>query len=98
MAIKPELYNKVFTYIDSIVDKAKIRIDGVEQTLNIFRTVVTGQTIRHYVYLETQIGKVEYAVLIDSTGRELQDQIPSVQKYEDGLMVVFQINLKAEGV
>lgn len=99
MTIQPRYTSAILEAIKSLGAKAIVTINGVEREYPLLNTLQTENTIKHFVYLENEIGTITSAKLVDSVGRELQTHNAMVEKGADGLTIVFAITIEIkEGV
>ncbi|MEK4247090.1 hypothetical protein MKZ20_17475 [Psychrobacillus sp. FSL K6-2684] len=96
MGVQQILIEQTINYIDSLVHSAKLVIDGMEVSKNIYKTVKNGAELKKYVYLENETGTITKAALIDANGRELVTREAQFEKGPDGFMIVFPFTLKVE--
>ncbi|MCD5324787.1 MULTISPECIES: hypothetical protein [Pontibacillus] len=98
MALQPLLINQTVTYINNLIDKAKITIDDVTEDYPIYNSLVEGNSIKKYVYLDNATGYISEAKLVDSLGRDLSVKPLKISKGQDGFMMVFLIELNVKEV
>lgn len=96
--VQPIMLEKIIDYINSLVDKGKVKINGTYQNYSIFRTIKQDNTVRKYIYLETEVGYVEEAQLLSVNNEVLAIKPVSIEKQEDGLVIAFEFNLSIEEV
>lgn len=94
--IQSLLVTETLNHIDRIAVKAKVTVDGLIIEKELFKTKLQGDTLKKYIYLETEKGLVSRAALIDSQGRELYVKELNYQKGNQGFMIVFPITQKIE--
>lgn len=99
MEIQQSLVDETLNFINRLLVKAKVTIDGVETLKDIHATTIKNGTIRKYVYLETESGLVSRASLMNDKGVEMQIKDLNYQKKsQQGYMIVFPIQQKIEVV
>lgn len=92
-----DLYlDQTLDFLRDLPKSAKVTINGTETEHDIFRTLVEGQTIKHFVYLSNETGVITSAKLIDAQQRDLQTKTYNVTKGPDGFTIVFVTELKIE--
>ncbi|MGM7683556.1 hypothetical protein ACSVDA_15560 [Cytobacillus sp. Hm23] len=91
MEIQQLMLSEILKYIDGVVRKAKVTIDGVVIEKEIHRTITVGNTLRKYVYLDIETGLISRAALVDIQGRELYVKELDYQKGANGFSIVFPI-------
>lgn len=97
--IQPLLLDYVVEDIGSRIDHALVNVGGELIEYPIHNTVITGRSIRKYVFLgETDlIGKQILGVsLMDAQGRTLANQIMNVVKNDRGFLIGFEFEVKLE--
>lgn len=97
MPIKQLLLDETLNFIDTYVKEAVININGTDTVYPIFKTKREPNRLKKFVYMQSETGEVSNAKLVDAQGRELQAKALDVQKNEDGLMIVFVIDLAIKG-
>lgn len=95
--VKQLLVDTVTNFISNTINKAVLEIDGVERDYDIFRTKIEPGKVRKFVYLDSDVGHVTKARLVDSARRDLYVSDTSINKMQDGLMVMFNINVSING-
>lgn len=96
--VQPIMLQKIVDFIDSLVDKGKIKINGTYQNYSVFKTVKQENTVRKYIYLETETGYVEEAQLLSVNNDVLVIKPVEIEKQEDGLVIAFEFKLTLEEV
>lgn len=92
------MLDKILDFIDALVDKGKVKINGTYRNYAIFKTIKQDNTVRKYIYLETEIGFVEEAQLLSVNNEVLAIKPVSIEKQEDGLVIAFEFKLSVEEV
>lgn len=97
--IKSLLLDKLVSDLSGHVTSARVNINGEEAEYPIFNTVISGLTVRKYVYIteiqaigETLLG----ASLLDVDGNLLADQPLNVIKNDKGFLIAFEFVLRLE--
>ncbi|MCY9546770.1 hypothetical protein [Lysinibacillus xylanilyticus] len=94
MAIQALYKSAILESIKRLGAKAVVTIGGVSREYSLLNTLQTGDTIKHFVYLDNETGSITSAKLVDSMGRELQTYNTVVEKGKDGLVIVFAIKIE----
>ncbi|MED4455893.1 hypothetical protein [Metabacillus fastidiosus] len=94
--IQSLLVDETLNFIDSLIKKAKIIINGREIEKDIHRTKKDGDVLRKYIYLDVEKGLVTRAALVDAQGRELYVKALNHQKGNKGYLIVFPIKQSIE--
>lgn len=94
--IQQALISRVVNYINEITSGGRVKINGVFTDYAISNVIVDGNKIRKYILLDEEIGFVEEAQLITSSGEILALKPFSVNKQEDGLALVFEITVSVQ--
>lgn len=89
--------DQVIEFLSTLVRRAIVTIDGNEREYDIYRTKREGNTLKKMVYTTSETGYISTARLVDVQGRTIQTKGVNVQKFEDGFMIVFSIEIKVEG-
>lgn len=96
--IQDLLVNETLNFIDSLIVKAKVTIDGNEIEKKIEKTKRDSNTLRKYVYLDVEKGYISRAALVDVQGRELYVKELNFQKGNKGFVITFPIKQSLEVV
>lgn len=97
--IKQLLLEKLISNLNGHIVSARVNIGGVQTTYPIYNTIVSGTSVRKYIYItETQaIGKqLLGASLLDAEGNILADQPLLVTKNDKGFLIAFEFVLRLE--
>ena len=97
--IQPLMLDYAVSDADSHFDHALVNISGELVKYPIHNTVISGRSIRKYVFLnDTEvIGKqVLGASLMDDQGRTLANQALNVVKNDRGFLIGFEFTIKLE--
>ncbi|WP_338542829.1 hypothetical protein [Paenibacillus tundrae] len=97
--IQSLLLDYLVTDADSHFDHALVNVGGELVQYPIYNTVISGRTIRKYVYLsDTEVvGKqILGASLMDGQGRTLANQALNVIKNDRGFLIGFELSIKLE--
>ncbi|KTD88189.1 hypothetical protein [Paenibacillus etheri] len=97
--IKQLLLEKLISNLNGHIVSARVNIGGVQTTYPIYNTIVSGMSVRKYIYItETQaIGKqLLGAALLDAEGNILADQPLLVTKNDKGFLIAFEFVLRLE--
>lgn len=88
--------DKIVNYMDELIFKGKVKMNGEYKDYTIFKTIKEGNRLRKYLYVETEMGSVEEAQLLSSMGEVLAIKPFSITKEEDGLVLAFEFTLTLE--
>ena len=97
--IKQLLLNKLINDLNGYIKGAQVNIGGVLTAYPIYNTVVSGLSVRKYIYItETQaVGEqLLGATLLDVDGNILADQPLLVTKNDKGFLIAFEFVLRLE--
>ncbi|MEK5070494.1 hypothetical protein [Sporosarcina sp. FSL K6-1508] len=83
------LEDETLKFWDRLIVGAKVTIDSIEKEFPIFLKEIQGNTLKIFVELESEIGHITHAVIIDMHGREVRYKTMNINKGEHGLMVTF---------
>lgn len=99
MAIaQPILIERLTDYLDGLIFRGKVKLNGVYVDYEIFKTVKDGNVLRKYIYLESEVGLVEEAQLLSNSGDVLAIKPFSIQKQDDGLVLAFEFTINVQEV
>ena len=88
--IQELMVEKLVNFLDDLIHRGKIKLNGEYKNYEIFKTDKQGSRIRKYLYLDTEVGLVEEAQLLSSMGEVLAIKPFFIQKEEDGLVLAFE--------
>ncbi|MFD1206626.1 hypothetical protein ACFQ38_16135 [Sporosarcina contaminans] len=94
------LQEETLKFWDRLMVGAKVTIDGTKHDYPIHpSSYIEGNTLKKFVYLESESGHVTHAYIHDQHGRRIREKTMDIRKGEDGLMVTFffQLEIK-EGI
>lgn len=94
--IQPILIDRLINYLDELVFRGKVKLNGQFVTYEIFKTVRDGNKLRKYIYLTTEIGLVEEAQLLSNSGDVLAIKPFSIEKQDDGLILAFEFTITVQ--
>lgn len=94
--IQPLLVDRLVDYLDSLIFRGKVKLNGTYEDYDIFNTVKDGNVLRKYLYLQTETGLVEEAQLLSNSGDVLAIKPFSIQKEEDGLVLAFEFTINVQ--
>lgn len=94
--IQPLLIEKLINYLDDLIFRGKVKINGEYKNYEVFKTVKEGNVLRKYLYLETETGYVEEAQLLTSMNEVLAIKPFAIEKQDDGLVLVFEFTITVE--
>lgn len=88
------LQEETLKFWDRLMVGAKVTIDGTERDYPIHpSSYIEGNTLKKFVYLESESGHVTHAYIYDRDGRRIREKSMNIRKGEDGLMVTFFFEL-----
>ncbi|KYG92344.1 hypothetical protein A0U40_05215 [[Bacillus] sp. KCTC 13219] len=90
--------DRTLEFLKNMQKKAVVTIDGVQQEKEFHSQLIEGDAIKTYVYLDDGHGIVTEAKLVDEHGIELDRYETSIQPSEDGLMIVFTLQVSLKGM
>lgn len=97
--IQPLLLDYIVEDVDSHIDHALVNVSGELIQYPIHNTVVSGRSVRKYVFLQDTevVGKqILGASLMDAEGRTLANQTMNVVKSGQGFLIGFEFTVKLE--
>jgi len=94
--VQQNLIDKLVNYLDELIFRGKVKINGQYKNYDIFKTVKEGNVLRKYLYLETETGYVEEAQLLSSMGEVLAIKPFSIEKQDDGLVLAFEFTITVQ--
>ena len=94
--IQPILIDRLINYLDELVFRGKVKLNGQFVTYEIFKTVRDGNKLRKYIYLTSEIGLVEEAQLLSNSGDVLAIKPFSIEKQDDGLILAFEFTITVQ--
>lgn len=92
------LIMKLINYLDSIVFGGKVLLEGEYVDYPIFKTKKDGNSLKKYIYLDVEVGKIEDAQLVTNTGEILSQKNFNITKNQDGIVIVFEFKIDVEEV
>ena len=94
------LEDETLKFWERLIVGAKVTIDGVERDYPIHHSsYIEGNTLKKFVYLNTESGHVTHAYIHDQHGRRIREKIINIKKDDTGLMVTFFLSIEIkEGV
>lgn len=96
--VQPIMTDMILGYVDSLIDKGKVKINGTYYNYSIFKTLKENNTVRKYIYLDSEIGFVEEAQLLSVNNDVLAIKPVEIAKQDDGLVIAFEFQLTIEEV
>lgn len=98
MAVVQQVFiDKIVEFMNNEIQKGKVKLNGQYIDYSIYRTIKEDNTLRKYLYLETEVGKVEEAQLLSYDGSILAIKPFFISKTEDGLVLAFEFTVTVEG-
>ncbi|MEV9639463.1 hypothetical protein ABZ756_02045 [Mammaliicoccus sciuri] len=94
------LEDETLKFWDRLIVGAKVTIDGVVRDYPIHESsYIEGNTLKKFVYLESESGHVTHAYIHDQHGRRIREKLMNIRKGENGMMITFffQLEIK-EGI
>lgn len=95
--IQPIFIDKIVGFMNSEIQKGKVKLNGQYLDYEIHKTIKENNTLRKYLYLETEVGVVDEAQLLAQDGAILAIKPFDIKKTEDGLVLVFEFTVTVEG-
>jgi len=92
--IQDLLIERLVNYLDELIFKGKVKLNGQYVDYAIFKTIKEKNTIRKYIYLETEVGFVSEAQLLSSSNEVLAIKPFSIEKKDDGLVLAFEFTIE----
>lgn len=84
------LEDETLKFWDRLMVGAKVMIDGVERDYSIHpSSYIEGNTLKKFVYLDTESGHVTHAYIHDQHGRRIRETTMNIKKDDEGLMITF---------
>ena len=96
--VQPILTDKLLNYLDQLIYYGKVKINDQYVDYEIFKTVIEGNILRKYIYLQTEEGLVEEAQLLSSANEVLAIKPMTIEKQEDGLVLAFEFAINIQEV
>lgn len=96
--VQPILTDKLLNYLDQLIYYGKVKINDQYIDYEIFKTVIEGNILRKYIYLQTEEGLVEEAQLLSSANEVLAIKPMTIEKQEDGLVLAFEFAINIQEV
>lgn len=96
--VQPILVDKLINFLDQLIYFGKIELDGQYVDYQIHKTIIEGNVLKKYIYLQSEIGRVEEAQLLSSANEVLAIKPMLIEKQDDGLMVAFQFVINVQEV
>lgn len=96
--VQPIMTDKILEFIDTLIEKGKVKINGTYHNYSIFKTLKENNTVRKYIYLDSEIGFVEEAQLLSINNDVLAIKPVEIAKQDDGLVIAFEFKLTIEEV
>ena len=94
--IQDVMVTKIINFLDELLHKGKIKLNGEYKNYDVFKTIKEGNRIRKYLYLETETGYVEEAQLLSSTNEVLVIKPFAIEKQDDGLVLAFEFTIEVK--
>lgn len=91
--VQQVLIDGIIKYIDNLILKGRVKLNGSFVPYSIFKTVIEGNVIRKYIYLDTETGVVEEAQLLGENGDVLAIKPFNITKKDDGLVLAFEFTI-----
>ena len=91
--VQQVLIDGLIKYMDNFMTKGRVKLNGEYVQYSIFKTVIEGNVLRKYIYLDTEVGKVEEAQLLSDNGDVLAIKPSNITKKDDGLVLAFEFTV-----
>lgn len=95
--VQPLLLESLIAFLDGLMSAGKVKINGVDKNYEIYQTIIDGNTIRKFIYIQDEEGLVGEAQLTTIDGEVLAAKQVNIQKEEDGLMLAFEFSIELQG-
>ena len=93
--IQPIFNDKILEFIENLIDRAKIKINGEYQYFEKFKVLREhDKTIRIYFYIEEEVGVIEEAQLLTNLDEILIIKDYELEKALDGLVLTFAFRIE----
>lgn len=96
MIESPVLQEMLVTYLDTLINSGKVKINGNYVDYKFVKTAINGNSIRKYIYLSSEKGLIEEAQLFSDSGDLLAVKPLNIPKEEDGLVIAFEFGLTVQ--
>lgn len=90
--------DRTLEFLRDMPKKAILKIDGNDVEKSFHSKVIENDTIKIYIYLNEGHGVVTEAKIVDAQNIELDKYTTNIEHSEDGLMIVFTLNVTMKGV
>ena len=91
--VQQVLIDRLMNYLDELILRGRVKLNGEYVNYDIKNTVLVGNTLRKYIYLDVDEGIVEEAQLLSNNGDILAVKPFSITKQDDGLVIAFEFTL-----
>ena len=96
--IQPILTDKIVSYLDQLIYYGKVKLNGKYTDYSIHKTIVDGNILRKYIYLQSEEGIITEAQLLSVANEVLAVKPMSIEKQDDGLVIAFEFNINVQEV
>ncbi|NEZ40257.1 hypothetical protein [Paenibacillus alvei] len=99
VTIEPIMLDHILHDLSARIDHAVVDIDGTKKRYQIHNTIVSGRSLRKYVYVQESdaIGKTILGVsLEDKDGNVLANQPMKIIKNEKGFLIGFEFAVEVK--
>lgn len=92
--VKPVVIDWISALLEDKAHRSKVKLNGRYVNYEIYKKLRDENTLRIYVYLETEEGYVEEAQLLTSSGEVWAVKPFSIEKKDDGLIIAFEFDIE----
>lgn len=101
VTIQPILLDHILHDLSARIDHAIVNIDGKMERYPIHNTIVSGRSMRKYVYIKDSVAiekKILGASLMDKEGNALANQPLNVIKSDKGFLISFEFAVEVKPI
>jgi len=99
VTIEPIMLDHILHDLSARIDHAVVDIDGTKGRYPIHNTIVSGRSVRKYVYIKDSVAlekKILGASLMDKKGNALANQPLNVIKSDKGFLISFEFAVEVK--
>ena len=90
---QPIVIDWIIELLKSKAHKGLVKINGEYKRFDIYKTYRDGDKVRFLLYVTSDVGLVEEAQLVSSTGEVWALKPYSINKQDDGLVLAFEFDI-----
>lgn len=94
--IQKVMTDKLINYMSQLIFYGKVKLNGEFVDYQIHESIIEGNLLRVLIYLRSEEGFVEEAQLLSSDNEVLAIKPMSIEKQDDGLVLVFGFVLNVQ--